>query len=116
VAEPSDKARCLERDRDQTASKPDPQPPDRLSTRQIRCGERSTLVPSVTVSRTADNDGAEQRPETTIDAVRNEIGRLRDENTDLRASALLWFRLYEAAITRVNELERVARRDLANDR
>ena len=78
--------------------------------------ERRTLVPSVTVSSTPDNDGSEHPPENAIDAVRNEISRLRDENTDLRASALLWFRLYEAAITRANEMERVAARDIASDR
>jgi len=64
---------------------------------------------------TRDNHGAELRDEATIDAVQLDNDRLRDYNADLRASALWWRLLYEAAVSRANELERTAR-DLANDR
>jgi hypothetical protein len=52
-----------------------------------------------------DDDGTELRDEATIDALRDEIDRLQDETADLRASALWWSRLYEAAITRAHESE-----------
>jgi hypothetical protein len=38
------------------------------------------------------------------------ITRLREDNEDLRQSALLWRRLYEAATTRVNDLKKGERK------
>jgi hypothetical protein len=40
------------------------------------------------------------------DDVLHELQRLREDNEDLRASALLWKKLYEAALTRARELDR----------
>jgi chromosome segregation ATPase len=44
--------------------------------------------------------------QTEIDSLRAEIAGLRHDMTDLRASAVLWKDLYEAAIRRCEELER----------
>lgn len=41
-----------------------------------------------------------------IDSLRAEINTLRHDIADLRASAVLWKDLYEAAIRRCEELER----------
>ena len=41
----------------------------------------------------------------TVEALHAEIARLRAENADLRASALLWADLYERGVTRTNVLE-----------
>jgi hypothetical protein len=41
-----------------------------------------------------------------IDSLRAEIKTLRHDIADLRASAMLWKDLYEAAILRCEELER----------
>ena len=35
----------------------------------------------------------------TIEELRADLGRLRRDNADLRASALLWMRLYEQLLT-----------------
>jgi hypothetical protein len=43
-----------------------------------------------------------------------EIARLQEDNEDLRASAVHWLRLYDAALRRANDLE--ARLVAGNDR
>ena len=43
-------------------------------------------------------------------ALLNEIAKMRDELEDLRASAIAWRELYEAAVKRCDELEKLARR------
>jgi hypothetical protein len=45
----------------------------------------------------ADNDCADSFGETSSDNLLAEINRLREDNADLRASALMWKELYEAA-------------------
>jgi hypothetical protein len=45
----------------------------------------------------ADNDCTDSFGETSADNLRAEIYRLREDNDDLRASALMWKELYEAA-------------------
>jgi hypothetical protein len=62
---------------------------------------------------TDDNHGAD-RPIEMIDRdlhVENE--QLREENGDLRASALLWERLYHRAVERANDLQRALDEPLA---
>lgn len=44
--------------------------------------------------------------DTVDDDADSELDRLRNDNIDLRASALLWKALYERAVTRANDLER----------
>jgi hypothetical protein len=39
--------------------------------------------------------------------VRSEIDRLREDNADLRASARWWKALYEGAVTRATDVERL---------
>jgi hypothetical protein len=46
----------------------------------------------------ADNDCADSFGEASADNLRAEIFRLREDNADLRASALTWKGLYEAAL------------------
>jgi hypothetical protein len=45
----------------------------------------------------ADNDCTDSFGETSAENLRAEIYRLREDNDDLRASALMWKELYEAA-------------------
>jgi len=45
----------------------------------------------------ADNDYTDSFGEDSADNLRAEVYRLREDNDDLRASALMWKELYEAA-------------------
>jgi hypothetical protein len=49
-------------------------------------------------------------PRPSYTALLEEIARLRDEIEDLRASAIAWRELYEAAALRVATHERIIRR------
>jgi len=40
-----------------------------------------------------------------LERLRRDLVRLTEENDDLRASALVWQRLYEAAVKRARDLE-----------
>jgi hypothetical protein len=40
-----------------------------------------------------------------LQGLRAEVARLREDNEDLRASLVLWVRLYEAAVARASELD-----------
>ena len=48
---------------------------------------------------TANADTSDRFARGTADDLCKELDRLREENADLRASALLWKRLYERAVT-----------------
>ena len=45
---------------------------------------------------------------TEVKQLRREVARLTEENADLRASALVWQRLYAAAVERTRDLEQAA--------
>jgi hypothetical protein len=40
-----------------------------------------------------------------LQGLRAEVARLREDNEDLRASLVVWVRLYEAAVARASELD-----------
>lgn len=51
----------------------------------------------------AGNYDGEHRVESSADELRAEIRRLREDNADLRASALRWEELYEAALAKTTD-------------
>jgi hypothetical protein len=64
----------------------------------------------------SESDGLRrERERLAHESVRlsTELGRLRDENEDLRASAELWIWLYEVQLARANEAVRELKTRLA---
>ena len=51
----------------------------------------------------AGNYYGESRVESSADELRAQIHRLREDNADLRASALRWQELYEAALAETTD-------------
>ena len=64
--------------------------------------EPSSVGPILTTSVAAEPTAPATDPTANL---RAEIARLQVDNDDLRASAAIWSRLYDAAIQRATELE-----------